>query len=78
MALDGIQPILERMELFAVGIGGVVVASQLVDLWTTMRARAGGATRAEAREMGRDAGLVTILAAVLLLAGGATFGLWTP
>ncbi|SOE00579.1 hypothetical protein [Caenispirillum bisanense] len=76
MALQQWLPIIDRVGIFAVSLGGVAIASQVAVAWTTLRARANGATRTEARARGRDAGIVTLLVAVLLLATAATLGLW--
>lgn len=76
MNWDQWRPFMEGAESLAVGIAAVVVASQVADLCANARARANGATRDEARVCGRDAGMVTILVAVVGLALAASFGWW--
>ncbi len=74
MPLDQIQPLWDRAGLMAVGVAVVVVASQLTSHWVSSRARASGASPAQARTQGRDAGMLTILGAVLALAVAAVLG----
>lgn len=76
MNFDHWRPLVETAEPFALGLAAVAVASQVVQLAATVHARAGGATRAEARVRGRDAGMVTILVSVVVFAGAAALGWW--
>lgn len=76
MALQQWLPIIDRVGIVAVSLGGVAIASQVAGAWMTLRARANGATRTEARARGRDAGIVILLVAVLLLATAAALGVW--
>lgn len=74
MPLDQLQPLWDRAELLAAGVAAVVVASQVADHWVSSRARASGASRTQAKGLGRDAGMVTILVAVLVLAVAVALG----